>query len=87
MSDTTFVVPAFILIMAKTEINAETNLSVKKTRKSPVPVNYERIVAGALNLKLKEKVDLRNALSSSIEKELAQMEQSLTDAKALLNGK
>lgn len=59
----------------------------KKSRKSPVPQGWERISQGALKLQLKERVDLRNALSSSIEKELAEMEQSLTDAKALLNGK
>lgn len=71
----------------KTEaVTAETNLNGKKTRKSPVPADYGRIVAGALKLKLIERVELRNALSQSIDAELKKMETDFNDAKKLIGG-
>jgi len=58
----------------------------KKTRKSPVPQNFDRITQGALKLPLKERVDLKNALSASIEKELADLEEILKVSRNLANG-
>lgn len=56
----------------------------KKARKSPVPANPERITEGALKLPLKERVDLKNALTESITRELQDMENSLLKAKEML---
>lgn len=72
--------------MAKEILNAETSLNGKKVRKSPVPANFDRIMQGALNLPLKERVDIKNALSSSIDKELEQLENTLKESRNIVNG-
>lgn len=58
----------------------------KRTRKSPVPANYDRIMEGALRLPLKERVDIKNALAASIEKELVDLEEKLKQSRTLANG-
>lgn len=71
--------------MEKLPPNEKRELSgLKKARKSPVPANYDRIIAGALNLPLKERVDIKNALAASIDRELKEMEEKLTIAKELI---
>lgn len=71
----------------KTEIvTAETNLNGTKKRKSPVPQSGDRITEGALKLPLKERVALKNMLSSSIENELKNMETDFNEAKKLIGG-
>lgn len=72
--------------MAKTIVDAETTIS-KKTRKTPVPQQVDRITEGALRLELKDRVALKNVLSDSISKELEEMETNLQNAKKLMNGK
>lgn len=70
--------------MAKELVTAETNLNGKKTRKTPVPAGYGRIVSGALNLSLEERVELRNELSRSIDNEIKEMEQRFNAAKLIV---
>lgn len=59
----------------------------KPPRKSPVPAGLERIKSGALNLSLKDRVQLRNDLTDSINGELELMEKTFEESKALVNGK
>lgn len=71
--------------MAKELVTAETNLNGKKTRKTSVPANADRITEGALNLELNLRVELRNKLSDSIEKELTDLEEKVKVARNLFN--
>lgn len=47
----------------------------KQTR-TRTPRNADTITAGALSLSLKERVDLKNALVASIEKEVTQLKEA-----------
>ena len=62
-------------------------MAEKKTRKSPVPQDAGRILAGALKLSFNDRVSLRDELTASIEEELKAMEDKFNSAKKLLNGK
>ncbi len=62
----------------------EFNNPPKPPRKSPVPSGLDRIKSGALNLSLKDRVQLRNDLTDSINGELELMEKTFTDAKKLI---
>lgn len=57
----------------------------KIEKQSRVPRNGEAIEKGALSLDLKERVDLRNKLSESIAKELAEMKEKLKEAESIVN--
>lgn len=58
---------------------------IKTLEKQPrVPRNYESIEKGALALELKERVDLRNRLTISINVEVKEMEDKLTAAKEIV---
>lgn len=70
--------------MAKELVTAETNLNGKKTRKTPVPASAERIVEGALKMRLIDRVNLRTRLSQSIDEEIAKMEKEFNEAKQLV---
>jgi hypothetical protein len=54
----------------------------KKKRKSPIPADVDRIKEGALKMVIGARIELRNALNESIEKEIAYMETQLNGAKA-----
>jgi hypothetical protein len=56
----------------------------KKTRKSPVPANTDRIKEGALRMDLIDRVNLRDQLIISIDNELKSMEEKFNAAKALV---
>lgn len=58
----------------------------KKTRKSPVPANADRIKEGALKLPIEERIDLSKALSISIEEEMAAAKKKMEDLTMKLNG-
>jgi len=61
---------------------------IKKLEKQPrTPRNYESIQKGALELDLKERVALREALTKSINDEIKQREDDFLAAKELVNGK
>lgn len=70
----------------KPEVTAETNLTGKKARKSPVPQDAKRITEGALKLPLRERVELKKLLSISIDHEITGMETDLGEAKKLIGG-
>lgn len=60
---------------------------IKKLEKQQrTPRNYESIEKGALALELKERVELRNKLTVSIDQEVKEMEEKLNTAKGLVNG-
>ncbi len=54
--------------------------AVNKTR---TPRNYESIKKGALDLPLAERVDLRNELKASIEKEVKDLQDQAAKAKEI----
>lgn len=56
----------------------------KAQRKSPIPQDAGRILAGALKLELKDRVDIRNELTSSIDEELKDMEAKLNEARKMI---
>lgn len=68
-------------------LNAETNLNGKKTRAASVPKDGTRITEGALKLPLRERVALRDKLTSSIDNEITQMGEDYNAAKTLVNPK
>lgn len=56
----------------------------EKTEKTTrTPRNYESIEKGALSLELKERVNLKNALTCSIDNELADLEAKLKSSKEI----
>lgn len=59
----------------------------KLEKQSRVPRNGEAIEKGALALDLKERVDLRNKLTVSIDDELKAMKEKLKEAEGIVNGK
>lgn len=56
-------------------------------KQSRTPRNYDSIEKGALALELKERVELRNKLTKSIDDELAEMKDKLKEAESIVNGK
>lgn len=58
-----------------------------KVKNSRTPRNYESIEKGALSLDLKERVELRNRLTLSIDSEIKEMQERLNMATELVNGK
>lgn len=56
-------------------------------KKQRTPRNYESIKKGALSLGLKERVELRNRLTLSIDSEIKEMQERLNMATELVNGK
>lgn len=71
--------------MAKAIIEAETNIG--KVRQIRSPKDYSAIEKGALALELEERVNLRNAMTISIDAELKQMEDRFNRAKQLVTVK
>lgn len=69
--------------MAKTIVDAESNISEKKTRKSPVPKDTDRIISGALQMNLESRIDLCKKLQASINAEVKDR-QALADQAAKL---
>lgn len=59
---------------------------IKKSRATPIPQGYDRILSGSLKLTLKEKVDICNALDASIQAEVKQLQANAAEATKLLNG-
>lgn len=59
----------------------------KLEKQSRVPRNSESIEKGALALDLKERVDLRNKLTVSIDNELKEMKLKVAEAEEIVNGK
>lgn len=53
-------------------------------KKQRTPRDYASIEKGALALDLKDRVNLRNNLTDSIDSELNQMEEKLANAKAIV---
>jgi hypothetical protein len=58
----------------------------KPVRKLPVPSNVERITQGALAMELKDRVELRNKLTASVDKELEDLENKLKESRNIANG-
>lgn len=58
----------------------------KKTRKSPVPANADRITEGALKLPLEQRIDLNKTLSKSITEEMAAAKNKIEELQMKLNG-
>lgn len=58
----------------------------KMEKKSRTPRNYESIEKGALELELKERVELKKRLSESIDTEVKEMEEKLKAAKEIVGG-
>lgn len=58
---------------------------IKTLEKQPrTPRNYESIEKGALALELKERVALRDKLTTSIEEEITKLEATFNEAKKLI---
>ncbi len=69
--------------MGKEIVNAESNIGKKKRNTTS---GFERILKSCLSLSLKDRVDLKNGLASSIEKELEELENRLKDSRNIANG-
>lgn len=63
------------------------DLKEKAEKKDRIPRQYESIEKGALSLELKERVDLRNKLTESIDLELKSMKEKLQEVESIVNGK
>lgn len=68
--------------MAKELVNAETDLT--KPKQTRTPKKYGLVEKAALSLELKDRVELRNRLTLSIEGELKELEEKFNKAKALV---
>lgn len=67
-------------------MSQETITTETKEKAARTPRNYESIEKGALSLELKERVELRNRLTLSIDGEIKEMQEKLTLATQLVNG-
>lgn len=65
------------------ELNKQRKMTDTKTKSTRTPRSYDAIQSGALSLTLKERVDLKNALQASIEKEVAELKAKSEEANKL----
>jgi hypothetical protein len=74
--------------MAKTIVDAETEIGIKKTRaaRTPKSVDYAQLEKQALLLSLQERASLCKKLKQSIQDELVNLQSVTKEAEQIANG-